>query len=229
MERPFEMPITVPPPREAILALLDDLRVLRENGHFVYVSGVHADNYFQKNLALANAFAAAGIAFHIARSIVDQFPGAVLLAPASGGIGLVQLVADAATRMWPDGRYVALYAEKVTDGGFEMKRNADLLDLNLPLIGIEDVVTTGKSIRDVETAATRHNGRRFDAVRCICDRGVDVTTFTTSNFWAFLELLRPVYQPDTCPMCAEGKRIDTDLGHGKDYVAKHGQPQRTTA
>ncbi len=231
MQRPFKMPTTNPPPREHVIALFVALAVLRQ-GHFVYVAGDHAGDYFQKNLILSNPYAAAGVAFHMAAKVVGLYPkGAILIAPASGGIGLVQLVADAATRMNEDGHYWVLYADKDVDTKerFIVNRNAHLLDLELPLVGIEDVVTTGGSIAAVQEAVGRYNCRLFDSIQCICDRGVDMSRLKSvmresGNLGSFIQLNTPRYKADECPLCAQGMEIDITLGHGKDFVKKHGQP-----
>lgn len=229
MKRHFRMPTFGPPRRKAVLELLDELGVLKQNDHLVYAAGDHGSDYFQKDLILTNPYATSSIGFHIAQSLVRAFPNAILIGPASAGIGLVQIVCDAAARLNPDGDYRALYAEK--DGvdvnesdRFSVKRNTKLLDLDLPLIGIEDVLTTGKSIRSVNEAVTRYNGRRFETVRCICNRGVTAMQLDVVDLDAFLTLDLPKYAAKDCPLCKSGVPINMELGHGKKFVELHGQP-----
>ena len=227
---PFPMPTTEPPPREAVLARLEWLSVLRGNDHLVYASRLHGHDYFEKNRALADPYAAAGIAFHLAASCIERYPaGALLVGPASAGIGEAQLVADAATRLNPHGDYRAMYADKEGKDAesfdiFVVKRNAGMFALDLPIIVTEDVLTTGGSVRRVMKAITLL-GHRIKAVLAICNRGVSAQDLGVDDLSSFLTLNLPKYEAKDCPLCfVEGKPINVELGHGAEFVKLHGQP-----
>ncbi len=44
------------------------------------------------------------------------------------------------------------------------------------------------------------------------------------DFYAFMDIDLPQYEASICPLCAAGKPINTDYGHGRAFVEEHGQP-----
>jgi orotate phosphoribosyltransferase len=81
--------------------------------------------------------------------------------------------------------------------GFTLARNE-------PVAVVEDVVTTGKSTREVMETVGAH-GARVLAVGSLVDRsagGVDLGVPRAS----LLALDVPTYAADACPLCAQGSQ-----------------------
>jgi orotate phosphoribosyltransferase len=116
-----------------------------------------------------------------------------VLSPALGGIVIGQEVARALD-------VPALFAERV-DGTLTLRRGFTIAPTDRVLV-VEDVVTTGGSSRETMEVA-RAAGATVVGACAIVDRsggnpGLDVP------FRALLPMALPTYQPEACPLCAQG-------------------------
>ena len=218
----FDMPVMDPPPREFIDQRLSDKQVLKRDGHYVYASRKHGPDYFAKDVALCDPWLAAALGFDLAAHLITT-DGLIIVGPATAGIALAHHVSDAAARRRPGVDYLTLYADKEGDR-FVFKRGYDRLVKDRLVVVVEDVGTTGGSAKQVVEVVRRHGGNVV-AVGLICNRGrLTAETFGVKNFYAFLELDLPQYPALDCPLCLEGRPISTELGHGRDWVERFGQP-----
>ena len=163
---------------------------------------------------------------------MNSFPdGALIVGPASAGIGLSQLVTDAAARLRPQGDYRAMYGDKAPSVGFTVERNVNFFKLPLPIVVTEDVLTTGGSVRSLVSAISRAAGRTPKAVYAICNRGVTAADLDIGDdgiLGSFLYMNLPKYDEAECPLCVAGKPINMELGHGREFMAERGgQPPFT--
>ena len=118
---------------------------------------------------------------------------ATVLSPALGGIVIGHEVARALGAR-------ALFAERES-GVLTLRRGFSLAPAERVLV-VEDVVTTGLSTKETMQVA-RAAGAEVVAAAAIIDRsgggaGLDVPLH------ALAELRLPTYQPDQCPLCAQG-------------------------
>lgn len=200
-----------------VLEILQKVGAFR-SGHFVFVSGLHADTYVNKNAMYPYTRAMSELCQGIAEMFKGQHIDAVL-GPATGGIILSQWVAYHLSEL--DGREVfSAYADK--DGeGFVIKRGYDELIKGKNTLVVEDLVTTGGSLRKVVDAARAAGANVVGAV-AVCNRG-DVTKEMVGNppvFTSLLTVQLDQWPADTCDMCKRGIPINTDVGHGKEFLAK---------
>jgi orotate phosphoribosyltransferase len=72
---------------------------------------------------------------------------------------------------------------------------------------VEDVFTTGKSTREVIDTVTSA-GARVLAAGSIVDRGLPPGSFAVPHR-SLLNLSVPSWPADSCPLCADGKPLDT--------------------
>lgn len=114
-----------------------------------------------------------------------------------------------------------MYADK--DGeGFIIKRGYDGVIQGKKTLVVEDLVTTGGSLRKVIEAA-RSAGAEVIAAAAVCNRG-GVEKETIGNPPEFISMLTvhlDQWPEDECDLCKQSIPINTDVGHGKEYVAKH--------
>lgn len=92
-------------------------------------------------------------------------------------------------------------------------------------IVLDDLGTTGSSVKGV-VEAVRENGGEVCMVTYAIIRG-NVTPESVGGvetIWAPLTLNLDGFTAEECPMCAQGIPINLELGHGRTYVAEHGQP-----
>lgn len=203
-----------------VLEVLQKVGAFR-SGHFVFVSGLHADTYVNKNAMYPYTRAMSDLC----RSIAERYQGKgvdAVVGPSTGGIILSQWVAYHLSEM--EGREVySTYADK--DGeGFVIKRGYDEVIKGKNVIVVEDLVTTGGSLRKVVEEARRVGANVLAAV-AVCNRG-NVTKEAVGNppiFDSLLTVQLDQWPEADCDLCKRGIPVNTDVGHGKDFLAKKAQ------
>jgi len=182
---------------DSILALFKERGALLE-GHFLLSSGLHSPRYLQSALVLMDPVVATRLGAELAdllRPVLGgEKPGAVI-GPALGGVIVAHEVARALGCR-------ALFTERLGDAmvlrrGFEVRHGE-------PVVIVEDVVTTGRSTREV-IDVLRSSGVHVLAVGSLVDRtggAVDLGVPRRS----LLAIDVPTYTADACPLCAQGSR-----------------------
>ncbi len=180
--------------RETLLDLFRRSGALLE-GHFQLSSGLHSPGYLQCALVLQHPEHAAALGAAIAERARSLRPTTVL-SPALGGIVIGHEVARALGAR-------AVFAER-EDGVLTLRRGFGLADAERVLV-VEDVVTTGGSTRETIQVA-RAAGAQVVAAAAIVDRSGGRAALDVP-LHALVEFSLPTYDPDTCPLCAEGLAI----------------------
>ena len=143
------------------------------NGHFLLTSGLHSPHYVEK-------FKDANI-----ETVVGPMTGGILLAHETGkALG---------TR--------AIFTERV-DGKMTFRRGFHLHPGERCLI-VEDIVTTGGSIKEV-IDVVKANGGIPVAVSMLVDRSGGKVNFGDVPCTALLHLNVETYKPEDCPLCKQG-------------------------
>jgi orotate phosphoribosyltransferase len=182
---------------EAVLALLREAGALMD-GHFRLSSGRHSPAFVEKFRLLQHPPATERLCKLIADRFRDDSPQLVA-GPTTGGIILSYEVA----------RLMGLrgiFAEK-TDGAREFARGFEIAPGERTLI-VDDVLTTGGSVREVIEAVRRAGGEPI-GVGVLVDRSGGRTDFPDGRggalpFFACVELDLPTYEEGACPLCDEG-------------------------
>jgi orotate phosphoribosyltransferase len=176
---------------EDVLRRLRDTEALLE-GHFLLTSGLHSGDYVQCAKVLQFPQHAevmgAGIADQVRHLSVE-----VVMSPAIGGIVLGQEVARALGVR-------AIFAER-EQGQMTLRRGFDLTPGERVLV-VEDVTTTGGSVREVIEVAQARGGNLV-AAAAILDRSDGTATFP-APFHALATLQMQAYAADACPQCQQG-------------------------
>jgi orotate phosphoribosyltransferase len=162
------------------------------DGHFRLTSGLHSSGYLQCALVLQHPVNAASLGAAVAE-VVRSRGVTVVLSPALGGIVIGHEVGRALGVR-------AIFAER-QDGRLQLRRGFTL-DTSDRVLVVEDVVTTGGSTRETLDVA-RGAGATPVAAAAIVDRS-DTETDLGVPFSALLRIRLPTYQPDECPLCAQG-------------------------
>jgi orotate phosphoribosyltransferase len=161
-------------------------------GHFRLSSGLHSPGYLQCALVLQHSNDAEALGGALG-AVVRAWGADTVLSPALGGIVIGQEVGRALGVR-------AIFAERA-DGTLTLRRGF-ALDPGEKVLVVEDVVTTGGSTRETMDVA-RASGAVVVGACAIVDRsggkqGLDVP------FHALLPMDVKTYQPDVCPLCAQG-------------------------
>jgi len=161
-------------------------------GHFVLSSGLHSPRYLQCALALQYPADAARYGHAIAEKYLDEGVETVA-SPAIGG-----LVIGYATAASMNVRFI--WTER-QNGEMTLRRGFKLREGERILV-VEDVITTGGSTREC-IAAISGNGGKVVAASSIIDRSNGIADVGVPRF-SLVSLDVPSYEPDVCPMCAQG-------------------------
>ncbi len=172
---------------DELRALLIERGALLE-GHFRLSSGRHSDRFIQKFRILEDPVLVERIAVDIAKH-AQRFRPTIVVSAAVGGIVLgYETARQLGTK--------AIFVEK-EDGVPILRRGFEIAPDDRALI-VEDIVTTGGSIREV-IDVVRERGVEPAAVGIIVRR--EPVEFSVPSF-ALLDLPVVSYEPDRCPQCA---------------------------
>jgi len=165
--------------------LLKTLRVLQE-GHFVLNSGLHSQFYFEKFRILENPDAAV----KLCSMIVDKFKDKKIdwvIGPTTGGI----IIAFEVARQM---RKLAGFAE-VREGKRVVGRGFNIKDKNLLIV--DDVMTTGKSVKETIDAINEKGGA-IVGIAVLIDRCSIELPF---EYFATYRKVVENFEPEECPLC----------------------------
>jgi orotate phosphoribosyltransferase len=164
-------------------------------GHFLLSSGLHSPYYLQCAKVLQYPNYAETLCRELARRVQDlgvEFD--FVIAPAIGGI-IVSY--ETARHLGVRG----IFAERV-DGKLTLRRGFEIKEGERAVV-VEDVVTTGKSTKETIEVVKSHGGRVV-AVGSLVDRSGGTVDFGVP-FTTLWRLQVPVYEPEKCPLCREGR------------------------
>jgi orotate phosphoribosyltransferase len=161
-------------------------------GHFLLTSGRHSGTYLEKFRILERPDETR----RLCRLIAEHFRASdvqVVAGPTTGGI---ILSFEVASEMGVRG----IFAESA-DGGRSFLRGFSIEPRERTLV-VDDILTTGGSIRDVLDAVRQAGGQPV-GVAVLADRTAGATDFGVP-FFACTALQIESYDPPECPLCREG-------------------------
>jgi orotate phosphoribosyltransferase len=178
---------------------LDFERMLREvgalkEGHFLLTSGRHSDRYVEKFDLLRRPRATERACAELVEQVASWRPE-VVAGPTTGGILLAfevarQLGAEAA------------YAERSGRGSEREFRRGSTFAPGARVLVVDDIVTTGGSVRETLDALARHDVEVV-GVAVLLDRSGGAVDFGVPAV-ALARLEIPSWDPTDCPLCARG-------------------------
>lgn len=208
---------------QEIMKILTDCGVVRE-GHFVGTSGKHLDHYFDKNRLFRNPVAFERLCEELAtRCYRGDEIIEVVIAPAIGGAFVGQRLAYHLARL--QGIPVDFVFAERPDGIFVIKRGQDQgLLLHGNALAVEDVITTGLSIREGAIDIARSLKLDVVAAATLCNRGQTSEDIGANGpIHALLDIAWPSWaatEEDPCLLCQQDVLINTDVGHGQEFLDK---------
>ena len=162
-------------------------------GHFLLTSGLHSPRYVEKFNVLQKPV----YTEKLCRAMAEKFKDAnieTVVGPVTGGILLAHETGKAlGTR--------AIFTER-ENGKMTFRRGFTLHEGERVLI-VEDIVTTGGSIREVIDVVKEHGGIPV-AVSMLVDRSGGKATFGDVPSTALLHMDVQTYKPEECPLCNAG-------------------------
>ncbi len=209
--------------------------VVIDRDHFVYTKGGHGDVYV--NIKGLNAFQLIPVAMQMAYEIhISGFkPDAIVAVPYGADVLASQVALFYSLFSGEEIRNLKLMKEG-KDGFSWYKDNGDYAK-GARLALIEDVINTGGSLVRCGKFV-RDSGTQALICWVVCDRlsdnnpGLPVLgeEFQADETGALLSIKAANYDvPEGvdptihCPFCAEGRKMNTSIGHGKAFLAKIGK------
>ncbi|RPF43076.1 orotate phosphoribosyltransferase [Thermodesulfitimonas autotrophica] len=162
------------------------------SGHFILTSGRHSDTYVQCALVLQYPELAA----QLCGVLAERFRGLnvnCVVGPALGGIIIAYEVARALGVR-------GIFTERV-EGVMRLRRGFTVAPGERVLV-VEDVVTTGGSVKEA-AAAVAALGGEVVGFGALIDRSGGQARFD-APFAALLKVGAVTWEPDACPLCRQG-------------------------
>jgi len=200
--------------------ILKEVDALIENSHFVYTSGKHGSVYINKDALYPHTDAASAVGKMMAEKYKDAEID-IVVGPALGGIILSQWVAHHLSEL--KGKDVlGVYAEKDQEKNLIFTRGYDKLIKGKNILIVEDITNTGGSTKKIIQSVKNAGGNVVAACVMINRDPKGVTSETMgAPFDALGVVEAEAYEESKCPLCKDNVPIDTDVGHGRQYLEKH--------
>jgi len=162
-------------------------------GHFLLASGLHSPVYWEKFRVLQFPVYTEQLCGMIASHFRSQNVRLVA-GPTTGGIIIAHEVArQLGTR--------AIYAEREDTGKRAFRRGFTITPGERVLV-VDDILTTGGSIREVISAVTNQGGVVI-GIGIFVDRSKERIDFGVPLFSCHRAIPPPTYTPENCPLCAD--------------------------
>jgi len=205
----------------AVMQMFVDAGAIIAESHFVYNSGRHSSVYINKDALYLHTHIISQLCQKMAQPYnPDQID--VVVGPVLGGIVLSQWTTYALNARSVAGETLAVYAEKESgsDQMFTFYRGYDKHIPGKNILVVEDVLTTGGSVRRVIELIRKHGGHVV-GVSALCNRGnVQPQDVGNVPIHTLITLDLETYTEEDCPFCKQHVPINTDVGKGRMFLAK---------
>lgn len=201
-----------------ILSLLRSVDAIKTNDHFVLTSGKHSDVYINKDSLYPHAQITAQVCRILAKKCAHLDINTIV-APALGGIILSQWLAYFLSQ--EKKREVSgVYAEKNPKKTFILTRGYDKFVKNKKVLVVEDLTTTGGSVKKVAGVVKEYGGQVVGICVMVNRNPGEVTSeYFGTELIVGAEFIVKAFPAKDCPMCQKKIPINTAVGHGKKYLA----------
>lgn len=177
--------------REEIIAMLKEADVLLE-GHFLLTSGRHSDKYMQ----CAKIFQNAKYSVPLCAELVEQYKDDQIELVIGPAIGAIQMSYEVGKQLGVKN----IFAER--ENGAMTLRRGFTIEKGQRVLIVEDVVTTGGSVREVMDLV-KECGGEIVGIGSIVDRTGGKIDFGVPYRSAFSMDITS-YEAEDCPICKTG-------------------------
>jgi len=225
---------------QQVMQVLGKVGAVITDSHIVYASGKHGSTHINKDAIYPHVSLIADLCgemvapFYILRTGVDFD---TVAGPEKGGIILSQWIAYNSAHIREQGKEIyAVYAEKeavaipdpegkgrrcfAETGRFVFNRGYEEFVRGKRVL-VAGVTATGGSVKKV-VEAVRAVGGEVVGVSVLCNRG-GVTRKDVGDvpmLTALLNMQLETWDEENCPMCKRGVPINTDVGKGREFLAR---------
>lgn len=200
-----------------VLEILKKTNTINDNSHFVYTHGKHAKSYVNKDALYPHTKYTSRIAEIIAQKYKEA-PIDIVVGPSLGGIILSQWTAHHLSLL-KNKEVLSIYTEKTPEKDQIFTRGFDKIVKGKKVLIVEDIVTTGGSVKKVINSVIKSEGEVI-AVCSIVNKDPDHIdpAFIGAPYTYLTTYDTQVYDEKECPLCEQNIPINTTLGHGAQYL-----------
>lgn len=203
-----------------IVSIFKKAGAIVTDDHLVGTSGRHMSAYLNKDALTPHTKLASLVGKMFAEKFKNKNIEAVV-APAAGGIAFSQWTAYHLSKLTKRD-VLGLFTEKSAEGDQIFKRGYDQMVKGRRVLVIEDLTTTGGSVKKVVRSVKKAGGKVIAACVMINRDPTLVNSKTVGAPFSSLGVFKvPSYDANECPLCKAGVPVNTALGHGKEFLAKH--------
>lgn len=200
-----------------VIEILKKVGAVLTDDHFVYTSGRHGSIYLNKDALYPHTEATSEVGKLLAQKVSD-LEIEVVVAPALGGIILSQWTAFHLTKL-KKREVLGVYTEKTPDKQQIFTRGYDAIVKHKNVFVLEDLTTTGQSVKKVIASVKRAGGKVITVGVMVNRNPQEVTALTLgAPFFALDSLQITTFSDLDCPLCRHGVPINQKIGHGKKFV-----------
>lgn len=205
------------------LKILEQTGAIITNDHFVYTSGKHGSVYIRKDKLYPNTILTSTVCKMIAQAMKD-LNIEVVVGPSVGGIILSQWTAYHLSKLTKK-NVVSVFTEKNYDDkeAFDrpqlFKRGYDELVKDRRVLVVEDLTTTGMSVKKVVDQVKKAKGKVV-GVFVLLNRNPEGVNrkLMGAPFQSLSVFKADAYEPQDCPLCKKRVPINVTVGHGKEFL-----------
>ena len=200
-----------------IIDILKQVGAVITDNHFVYTSGKHGSVYINKDAVYPHTKETSDVG----KMMAEKFAAAdidVVVGPALGGIILSQWTAFHLSEM-KGKEILGVYTEKDADSNQILRRGYDQLVKGKKVLVVEDLTTTGGSVRKVVDNVTAAGGNVIGVCVMVNRDPENVTETVVGAPLTVLGVLKAdAFDEANCPLCKTNVPININVGHGKKYL-----------
>ena len=200
-----------------VIDILKKVGAIITDDHFVYTSGLHGAVYINKDALYPHTEETSQVGMMFAKKAKDLDID-VVVGPALGGIILSTWTAYHLSSL-KNKEVLGIYTEKDEAKNQVFTRNYDKYVTDKNVLVIEDLTTTGGSVKKVVDTVKAVGGRVVTVIVMVNRSPKSVNGDTVgAPFMALGELPVETWEEKRCPLCKKGVSINTTVGHGKKYL-----------
>ncbi len=177
--------------KERVLEVLKEAGVLQE-GHFLLTSGRHSDKYMQ----CAKIFQHAKYSEELCAALAEKFQDKGVELVIGPAIGAIQMSYEVSRHLGVKN----IFAER--ENGEMTLRRGFTIEPGQKVLVVEDVVTTGGSVREVIDIVRKHGGEVVGLGVVVDRTGGKIDFGVPLESVISMEVIS--YEADECPLCKEG-------------------------
>ena len=200
-----------------IVSILKNVGAIITDNHFVGISGRHTPTYINKDALYPHTKETS----HVGKLFAEKFKNKnieVVVAPAVAGIPLSQWVAYHLSNVCKR-EVLSVFTEKTPEDDQILKRGYGAIVKNKRVLVVEDLTTTGGSVKKVIRSAKEAGGKVVAACVMVNRDPKLVNSKSIGVPFSALGVFRvPSYEEKACPLCKAGVPINTTVGHGKKFL-----------